>query len=274
MGKYQKKRKSSKITILLFLTFFAMIVYAAWNLLDIHQDYAFSAENYDNLAQQFSSTVPAQTHSTETTETTPAQPPEYAPIRVDFEQLQNESPEIIGWLYCADTPIHYPIVHHANNDYYLDRLPDGTFSPGGSIFLECKNQPDFSDWNNILYGHHMMDDSMFGSLTEYRRQDYADAHPVLYLLTPKQDYRIDIIGGYTTISTSDTYAIAYDEIGRDELVEKAVKNSEFQPAAQAAPGERLITLSTCTYEYDEARFVIIGVLRELARPEEGGEENA
>ncbi len=274
MGKYQKKHRSSKITILLFLTFFAMAFYAGVNLLDIRQDYAFSAESYDNLAQQFSSTVPTQIHSTDPTESTAAEPLEYAPIRVDFENLLQEGPEIIGWLYCADTVINYPIVHHANNDYYLDRLPNSKFSPGGTIFLDCENSPDLSDWNSILYGHNMNDDSMFGTLPDYRKQEYYDEHPVMYFLTPTQDYRIDIIGGYTTLSTSDTYSIPYDEIGRDALVEKAVRNTEFQPSAQAGPGERLITLSTCTYEYDEARFVIVGVLRPLARPEEGGEENA
>lgn len=272
MGKYQKKPKRNTAFILFFILFAGMIVFAAVKLLGIHQKYAFSEKSYQNLADNYAVTVPPKSDKAESadpTETTAeTEPKEYAPISIDFDALRLEGAEIIGWLYCEDTQINYPVTHHANNDYYLHRLPNGQYSGGGSIFLDCKNQPDFSDWNSILYGHHMIDKSMFGSLTEYRKQAYADAHPVLYLLTPDVDYKISVIGGYTTLSTSDSYTVPYDEEGRDALVKKAVDNSQFKPQFQAEPGKKLITLSTCSYEYDEARFVLIGTLTELARPTE------
>ncbi len=264
------------IRILLFLTFLGFILFAAWNLLSIRQAYVVSEKNYQDLANSYAVTVPADTsakssgEAPDTEETAVTEPKEYAPISVDFDALRQEGGEIVGWVYCEDTVINYPVTHHADNDYYLHRLPNGTYSAGGSIFLECKNQPDFSDWNNVLYGHHMKDRSMFGSLDQYRDQEYADEHPILYLLTPEQDYKICVIGGYTTISTSDSYAIPYDEVGWEELVQKAVENTEFTPQFTAEPGQKLITLSTCSYEFDEARFILVGTLIPLRRLTEGG----
>ncbi len=269
MGKYQKKSGVTPVTILLFLVFFSMVAFAVWKLWSIYSEYAFSAKSYENLAEQFSSQVTNDEKNivlNPTIENNSVTLGEYAPIRVDFEKLLEEGPEIVAWLYSEDTPINYPIVQHKNNDYYLDRLPNSEFSPGGTIFVESKNEPGFSDWNNILYGHNMNDGSMFASLIKYRWQGYAEEHSVMYLLTPEQDYKIEIIGGYTTLSTSDSYDIPYDIQGRDKLVKKAEDYSEFPPLYQAGAEERLITLSTCTYEYDEARFVLIGIMKEISKP--------
>ncbi len=251
--------------VILFLLFFAMTVYGAKELFAIRQEYAFSEEQYDAIAEQYVVTVTAPTE--ETAETGPTEPKEYAPIQVDFEKLRLEGDEIIGWLYSEDTVINYPVVHCDNNDYYLNRLPNGTYSGGGTIFMDYRNSGDMSDWNSILYGHNMNDDSMFGTLSDYRRQEYADEHSVMYFLMPDQDYKIEIIGGYTTRATSDAYVIPGDLDGRDTLAEMAVKYSEFTPTWTSQEGDRLITLSTCTYEYDHARFILVGVLRELDRRE-------
>lgn len=271
MGKYQKQKKGVFLRGLFFLVFLGMILFAGWKLFEIYQMYAVGRENYGSLSDQYVAAVtePEPTAMAETASAEETEPGEYAPIQVDFDKLRLEGDEIIGWLYSEGTPISYPLVHHSNNDYYLDRLPDGRYSGGGSIFMECANKPDFSDLNSIFYGHNMNDDSMFGSLPEYRNQHYYEKHATMYLLTPEKDYRVDLIGGYTTPSTSDTYMIPMDEEGWTYLVDKAVANSEFQPIHQAQPGEKLITLSTCSYIFDDARFVLVGVLRELDRREEG-----
>ncbi len=265
------------LKLLLFAAFLSMTIFGAAKLLSIQNEYAYSEKTYDAIADQYavSVTVPeapeaSETDPTETAE--PTEPPEYAPIQVDFESLLQECEDIIGWLYCEDTVINYPVTQCSNNDYYLNRLPNGKWSGGGTIFMDFRNQSDMSDWNSILYGHNMNDDSMFGTLCNYRWQDYADAHPVMYFLTPTQDYKIEIIGGYTTPSTSKAYVIPGDKEGRDDLVNKAVQYTEFKPKAVAGEEDRLITLSTCTYEYDEARFIIVGAMKKLAAIPEKEEE--
>lgn len=184
----------------------------------------------------------------------------HAPISVDFAALQSQYQDIVGWLYSPNTPINYPIMQSDDNAYYLRRLPDGSYNQNGSLFMDYRNAADFSDLNIIIYGHNMKNDNMFGTLTEYKTQAYYEEHPVLYLLTPEGDYGIRLIGGYVTESDSDAYHIPYELDGRNALLDAALQNSSFVSQVQVEDDQRLITLSTCSYDYDDARYILVGAL--------------
>ncbi|MBQ6583391.1 MAG: class B sortase, partial [Mogibacterium sp.] len=82
---------------------------------------------------------------------------------VDFDELLKINPDVQGWLYQKDTVINYPVVQGQDNDEYLHTLVDGTWSGGGTLFVDYRNQSNFGDFNSIIYGHHMKDGSMFRS---------------------------------------------------------------------------------------------------------------
>ena len=109
---------------------------------------------------------------------------EKAPISVDFAALKAENPDIVAWLYSADTPINYPVVQSDDNNYYLRRLTDGSYNSNGTLFVDFRDAPDFSGFNTIIYGHRMKSKAMFGTLPGYLEQEYYEEHPVMYLLTP------------------------------------------------------------------------------------------
>lgn len=138
-----------------------------------------------------------QTQQTENGQTESAIKPvsETAPITVDFERLQEENKDIIAWLYCPDTEINYPVVQSKDNEYYLRRLLDGTWNIAGTLFMDYRNAADCSDLHTIIYGHNMKNNTMFGSLPKYSKQEYYEEHSVLYLLTPKQNYKVKLIAG-------------------------------------------------------------------------------
>ncbi len=268
-------KKILRLTVLLILL--GVFLFSGWKVFSTLLEYRQSEESYKALTQEYTTHQPTATADepqspvmpSDTTEETA--PMETAPIAVDFATLLADCPDVVGWLYCADTPINYPVVQATDNDYYLRRLLDGSYSRGGSIFMDYRCAADFSDWNSILYGHNMKNDTMFGTLEDFRKQEYYDAHPVLYLLTPAQDYKIVLIGGYTTPGDDkDTYGIPISLEVRNALIEKAQQNSTFQADAEIGDEERLITLSTCAYDYTGARYVLVGVLRELAPFVEGG----
>ncbi len=249
------------------LFFLAVFLFSAWQVAAILVEYRQGAESYENLTQEYTTRQPiaptqkAENLEAEIADSTPA-PAEQAPVAVDFAAIQAEYPDVVGWLYCADTPINYPVVQAEDNDYYVYRLLDGTYNSSGSIFMDCRCAADFSDWNSIVYGHNMKNDTMFGTLQEYREQAYYDAHPVLYLLTPTRDYRIELIGGYTTPGTAgDTFDIPSTPEERDALIAKALLQSTFQSEVEIEDTDRLITLSTCAYEFEDARYVLVGVLK-------------
>lgn len=188
---------------------------------------------------------------------------ELPPITVDFARLQEVNPDIRGWLYCPDTVINYPVMQGSDNDFYLGHNYTGAQDQCGSIFLDAKCASDFSEANSILYGHSMRDGSMFGKLDAWRDPAYYAAHPVMWLLTPEKNYRVVLFSGYTTSSDSGTYTIIH-EPGEDldQYLADCRAVSGFQ-ADVVLDGEQYVVLSTCAYDFAEARYVLHGKLEPL-----------
>ncbi len=186
-----------------------------------------------------------------------------APISVDFQALWQENQDVVAWIYSENTPIHYPVVQSQDNSYYLKRLLDGSANANGTIFLDCRCSADFHDFNSILYGHHMKSGEMFGTLPNYKDQAYYDEHPILYLLTPDQNYKVELVAGYVTPSDSDTYTAPQTAEEKREFLATAAQASTFTSGVTAKETDRFITLSTCSYEYNNARYVVVGKLTEI-----------
>lgn len=192
-------------------------------------------------------------------ETTHTAPDEL--LSVDFDTLQSVNPDIQAWLYMSGSSIHSPVLQAEDNSTYLYRLADGSSNAHGSLFIDCRNAGDFSDWNTLIYGHNMKDGSMFGGLKKYRKQAYYDAHPEMTLFTPEKTYRMEIFAAVTTDVSAAVYRVPAAREERDELVQWAQRNSEIECDVSIGTEDRIVTLSTCTGGEDD-RFVVLAVLRE------------
>ena len=181
-----------------------------------------------------------------------------APIEINFDELKKINKDVIGWIYSENTPINYPILQTNNNIKYLRHLLDGRYSASGSIFLDSVCAPNFSDDNSIIYGHHMRDGSMFASLSKYKKQDYYDKYSELWLLTPERDYLIIPIAGL--VVKSDSFFFTNTIKNKLNYIKNALKQSTFVPIKVPTIEDKLITLSTCDYTYDDARFILLGIL--------------
>ena len=195
---------------------------------------------------------------------TPAVPdhePVYAPIEVDFTELRKVNKDIIGWIYCENTVINYPVVYGRDNEYYLERNYLGNPDSSGTIFTDRENRVGFVDANVILYGHHMADKTMFATLNNWLHQEYYEENPVMWILTPEQDYRVELFAGYITSSDSQTYTIIEDSGSELEGYLAWVKKwSEIQSDVETPSDAQYVVLSTCDYSFDEARSVLHGKL--------------
>lgn len=183
---------------------------------------------------------------------------------VDFASLEAINPEIIAWIYSEDTAISYPVAHNTNsNFYYLDHMFTREGNGSGCIYLDRSNAADFSDDNSIIYGHNMKNGTMFASLLEYKNPGYFEAHPRILLVTREHRYCLELFAGIVTHASSADWKMNYaDRDGfaawLDSVKERSVFDSPVVPMAE----DRVVSLSTCTYEYDDARFLILGVLKE------------
>lgn len=182
--------------------------------------------------------------------------------QVDFDALAAINPRVVGWLYGEDTSIHYPVVQGEDNDYYLSHLFDGTTNPNGCLFLDCRGASDFSDNNSIIYGHYMTDGTMFTSLSGYKKQDYYDSHPRLLLVTPKERFVVEVFSGYVASVTDKAWQTQFStseewEAWLEEITDRSGFVSEIRPTTQ----DKILTFSTCSYEFANARFVVHGILK-------------
>ena len=176
-------------------------------------------------------------------------------INIDFAALQAMNDDVVAWIYCPGTKINYPVLQAEDNDYYLYRLMDGASNANGSIFMDYRNKSDLSDENTMIYGHHMRSGAMFAALIDYKKASYYEKHPYIYIMTPEQNYRMELFAACTVDSTSDIYATEPTESAVRECIATSVFASPID-----YPTGNIVTLSTCTYEYDDARFIVLGEL--------------
>ncbi len=186
-------------------------------------------------------------------------------LGIDGQALREINDDYAYWLLGPQTKIDYPVVQGEDNDFYLNRLFNGRRNSCGTLFVDYRNLPDLQDPNTLIYGHHMRNDSMFGSLTDYEQNGYFEAHPYLLMVTDGEVYLLEALAGYTTSRDDHCYDIA---ISGDEdfaaFVEEARAKSDFESQVEAAPGDRLVTLSTCAYAFENARYILIARLTPVA----------
>ena len=260
------KKSVRIILICLCVVFLGVFAFSAYKIVSTLQGYKVAAETYTNIAAEHVTIVSSPTPMPVVEgEEGDGIDPEVSPIgSVDFDGLRAKSPDYAAWIYSPDTVINYPVVYTDNNFYYLDHIPVEQYNSAGTLFIDCRNAADFSDQNTMIYGHNMNDGSMFASIREYAKQEYYDAHPVIYLSTPDFNYRLDLIAGFLTEPTSFAYAIDYEEPEQFmAYIETIQEMSTFKSDVEVTEEDKVVTLSTCTYEIDDGRYVVVGKLTQI-----------
>lgn len=181
---------------------------------------------------------------------------------IDHDELYEINEHYQCWLYASATPIDYPVVQCGNNSYYLNHLFDRRTNPAGTLFMDYRNLTDFRDPNTLIYGHHMRDSSMFHSLTDYETEGFFEAHPFMVVIDKDEIYVVEVFAGYVTDSSDHCYDIAIsDEEDMRRYVTTAERKSDFDSHVEInCKKDHLVTLSTCAYHFDNARYIVIGRL--------------
>lgn len=182
--------------------------------------------------------------------------------KIDFDALKKKNKDVKAWLYSADTPINYPVVQGEDNQYYLYRMFNGEYNGKGSLFIDYRCENPFRDFNTVIYGHRMKDGSMFHDLIEYRDADYYQKHKTMELTTPEREYELQIFAVVTISADSDLYRFSFSSNSEKQTyLDQVTAASEVDMGVPVSPEDRIVMMSTCTYEYDDARLVVYGRLR-------------
>ena len=178
-------------------------------------------------------------------------------VEIRFDKLRKKYPDVKAWLYSKGTIINYPVAQGRDNDWYLHHTLDGKWNGAGTLFIDENNERPFEDFLTIIYGHHMRDGSMFGSLVKYRDKEYYQEHRKLRLYTPEHKYDLAVIGVCTIPATSEMYKYDFDDDdSEEEYISWIERTTETACDEHAGADDRIVMLSTCTYEFSDARLVV------------------
>ncbi|MDN0044673.1 class B sortase [Mediterraneibacter glycyrrhizinilyticus] len=183
---------------------------------------------------------------------------------VDFDALLEINPDTIAWIrFDEPSIINYPVVKSADNNEYLTKTFAENDNKLGAIFMDMRNSSDFSDRNTIIYGHHLnVSPEMFSRLHLYEDEEFCREHPNFYIYTPDGSVRT-----YTVFSAGIVNAAAnnYDvEFASDEEFEQYIElcreSSNYQVDVEVNAQSQILSLSTCTGDQRDERFLLQGVL--------------
>ena len=170
--------------------------------------------------------------------------------------LQKKNPNIIGWLSLADSRLDNPVLQTDNNDFYLTHNYLDEKSRGGSIFADFRNEP-MKDRHTIFYGHVLRNGTMFGELSKFAQQQYANEHPVFFYETATEKYELQVFAAYET--TTDFYYIEtqFSDATFGQFLNEIQQRSEIMMPVNVSVNDKIITFSTCTTSVnDKERFVV------------------
>lgn len=261
-----------KKTVLVLITFALVIAVAGSGFWLVHYfiDSREQRQTYETLAEKFvlestptpESTTPAENSSpTEnSSETAESVSLTTAPPRHDLAALAEENADCVGWLTIPDTGIDYPVMHTPDDpEHYLRRDFYGESASGGTPFLDGRNLAEAENQNLILYGHNMMDGSMFKPLISYLEPSFRETHKEIYLELSEKQYRYEVFAVVETNTQCSLYQYTdlSDPATESDFRAAILKETDLDGVHQA-PG--YLTLSTCNNGDGSSRVLVIAAL--------------
>ena len=186
-----------------------------------------------------------------------------AALSQDFDQLYEMNNDFFGWLKIEDTVIDYPVMYTPYEpEKYLHMDFDGNYSESGELFMDADCDP--TGLHYLIYGHHMFNGTMFGSLPKYEDEDYYHEHNKLRFDTRSEmgEYEIFAVFYSQVYDDSDDVFKYYncanlnDEGTYNYYVQNVKALSIYDTGITPQYGEKIVTLSTCNYHTEDGRFVV------------------
>lgn len=178
-------------------------------------------------------------------------------IAEKFIPILEINPEVVGWLIIPGTTIDYPVVQTDDNEYYLSHDINGKESKRGAIFMDYRNIPSGDDKNTILYGHNMRDGSMFKDITKFKDKNFFEENTTIWFYTLDKLTQWEVFSAYVT-EAGFNYVRKDFQSDEDYLdfINSLKDKSMHKIEVDLNKDDKIITLSTCSYEFDDARFVV------------------
>ena len=187
------------------------------------------------------------------------------PMHETYEEAYAANPHTIGWINIENTAIDYPVLRTADNEFYLTHDAEGSDSKYGAIFMDFRNAVPSMQQHIIIYGHNMKNGTMFHDLVNYKQPDFFEQNRRIYLLWDGMDTEWEVFCAYivepdtiypiqTSFDDEDAFASAMNDAIK---YAGTVSPSVIDQTITIQPSDQVLSLITCTYEYDDSRYVVM-----------------
>lgn len=183
----------------------------------------------------------------------------------EYKSLYNKNKNLIGWIKIDDTIIDYPVMQTKDNEFYLDHDLNQEPDKNGTLFLDAACDIVNTSTNFIIYGHNMRSGKMFGSLSKYKSASFCESHPYIQFDTiyEKGTYQVMYVF-QSHIYDEDEVVFKYyqfieasSQAEFDSNMQQMKELSMYDTNVTAQYSDHLLTLSTCDYDEEDGRFVVV-----------------
>lgn len=227
-----------KIIYYILLLFCILIFgFSAWKLYGYYRSYKDANDTYTKIREENVQTADKER-------------------KIDFKKLKSQNKDIVGWVYAKGTKIDYPIVYGRDNEEYLHKDFNKKKSSSGTIFLDHTCKKDFTSDNNIIYGHHMKNGTMFADLLKFREESFLKKHSTIILYTPDKTIHLKVISAYATKAQEQMPVTFAKEKQKQQYIDKIKDMSEVSIKKSKGKIRRIYTFVTCSYEREDNRTYV------------------
>ena len=171
------------------------------------------------------------------------------------EELKSINEDYRFWLTIEGTQIDYPVVQSEDNDFYLNKDFNKEESVSGMPFLDFRNDY-LNDKNTIIYAHNMKNGSMFGELDKFKDENFYNENNQITIEVNGEINTYEVFSAYVEEDTVDYLKVEFSEDEYEDYINNAIEKSMHQSDIEVNVEDKIITLSTCSYEFENARFVV------------------
>lgn len=212
----------------------------------------------DNVYETISESVNDNTNKTDTTNKVEDNKPNS--VLSKYNKLIADNEDYRCWLKMDNTKIDYPVVQSNDNSYYLDRDFNKNHLDAGSIFMDFRNNFD-SDKSVVIYGHNMRNGTMFGELDNFKKESFFKENNKFKIEYKDKTYTYEVFSVYIGDASENFVEVSFDsDEDYIDYLNRIKSKSLFKSDIEVSNNDKIVTLYTCSYEFDGARTVVNGKL--------------
>lgn len=242
-------------TAVICLGYFGLYCYDSWKV----------DQNSSRMARLKENTTVNEMYADEEVEVSDGDEVKTLKVLDQYKSLYNSNKTLIGWLNIADTIIDYPVMQTEDNEFYLTHNSNLEEDRNGALFLDSHCDIKNPGTNFIIYGHNMKSGKMFGSLDRYADYAYYEKHKEIRFDTLYEEGTYEVMYVFRShVYKQDEVAFKYYQFfdaNSEEEFQSYMKEMDalslYDTGVEAAYGDHLLTLSTCDYEEQDGRFVVV-----------------